>query len=140
MNIEQIEAALKNEDASPPDLAKFSTILAGYYSYYGQMLKRIQLIKPKSWLDIQRRPTVPLMTEFPTDVLPNGTVVTEQREVPPYKPAKPHSDKKTEMIWATTEDGQKEIALEWELKRIEKMMSAINKRLYVDNIAVKNQY
>jgi hypothetical protein len=119
MNIKQIEEALKNEDASPPDLAKFNTILAGYYSYYGQMLKRIQLVKPKAWLEIQ------------------DYVLQEKEWV--HRP-KPLSDKKTERTWEATEDGQKEIALEWELKRIEKMMSAINKRLYVDNIAVKNQY
>ena len=53
MNIEDIEAALKNEDAAPPDVAKFATILAGYYSYYGQMLKRIQIKKPLVWLRIQ---------------------------------------------------------------------------------------
>jgi hypothetical protein len=120
MNIKQIEEALKNEDASPPDLAKLNTILAGYYSYYGQMLKRIQLRKPEVWLRIQ-------------DYEVSNDVEQVKRE-------KPLSDKKTERTWEATEDGQKEIALEWELKRIEKMMSAINKRLYVDNIAAKNQY
>jgi hypothetical protein len=34
-------------------LAKFATILAGYYSYYGQILKRIQIKKPLVWLRIQ---------------------------------------------------------------------------------------
>jgi len=53
MTIDQIEKDLKNEDASPPDLAKFGTILAGFYSYYGQMLKRIHLKKPEIWLRIQ---------------------------------------------------------------------------------------
>lgn len=118
MNIKQIEEALKNEDASPTDLAQFSTILAGYYSYYGQMLKQIQLKKPEVWLHIQHH---------------EGESKLKLRD-------KFLSDKKTEMIWNTTEDGQAEIALEWELKRIEKMMSAINKRLYVDSIAAKNQY
>ncbi len=99
-----------NEDASPPDLAAFGTVLAGYYSYYGQMLKRIQLLKPEKWLAIQSSGPKPL------------------------------SDKKTEMTWESTPDGQKEIALEWELKRIEKMVSSINKRLYVDNMAAKNHY
>ncbi len=123
MNIKQIEEALKNEDASPLDLAKFNTILAGYYSYYGQMLKRIQLVKPQAWLHIQDY----------EDWNDAGNSPELHRE-------KPLSDKKTERVWEATEDGQKEIALEWELKRIEKMMSAINKRLYVDSIAVKNQY
>ena len=121
MNIKQIEEALMNEDAAPPDLAKFATILAGYYSYYGQMLKRIQLKKPLIWLRIQT--FIDWKSDGPNDV----------RE-------KSLSDKKAEMVWNTTEDGQGEIALEWELKRIEKMVSSINKRLYVDSIAAKNQY
>ena len=111
MNVEKIEAALMNEDASPPALAQFSTILVGYYSYFGQMLKRIQLVKPQAWIKIH---------DGPND--------------------KPPSDKMTEKIWQTTKDGQAEIALEWELKRIEKMVSSINKRLYVDNQAAKNNY
>lgn len=127
MNIKRIEEALKNEDSSPPDLAKFGTILAGYYSYYGQMLKRIHLQKPHMWLHIQDYESEPSVD------LENHERVTERRE-------KSLSDKKTERTWEATEDGQKEIALEWELKRIEKMMSAINKRLYVDNIAAKNLY
>jgi hypothetical protein len=111
VNIQHIEEVLMNEDEAPPDLAKYNTILAGYYSYYGQMLKRIQLKKPAVWLEIQKN---------------DGD--------------KALSDKKTERTWEATEDGQAEIALEWELKRIEKMMSAINRRLYVDNVAAKNQY
>jgi hypothetical protein len=41
VNIKQIEEVLKKEDTSPPDLAKLNSILVGYYSYYGQMLKQI---------------------------------------------------------------------------------------------------
>ncbi len=121
MNIKDIEDALKNEDASPPALAQFGTILAGYYSYYGQKLKKIQIKKPLVWLRIQ-------------------TFVDCFSDDPEVLRDKPYSDKKTEMVWNTTEDGQKEIALEWELKRIEKMVSSINKRLYVDSVAAKNQY
>jgi hypothetical protein len=124
VNIKQIEDALKNEDASPPDLAKFGTILAGYYSYYGQMLKKIHLKKPEVWLRLQ---------DFITDLDTDGNQYLSKRE-------KPLSDKKTERTWEATEVGQKEIALEWELKRIEKMMQSINKRLYVDNVAAKNNY
>lgn len=120
MNIKQIEDDLKNEDASPPDIAKYETVLAGYYSYYAQMLKRILVDKPLTWLNIQT------FLDYET-----------QRNITREKPL---SDKKTEMIWQATEQGQAEIALTWELRRIEKMMSAINKRLYVDSIAAKNQY
>jgi hypothetical protein len=122
VNIRDIEEALKNEDASPPDLAKFGTILAGYYSYYGQMLKKIQLVKPNAWLTIQDWEQSP------------------EYEDGKKKREKSLSDKKTERIWESTPNGQKEIALEWELKRIEKMVSSINKRLYVDSVAARNQY
>ena len=79
-------------------------------------------MKPKAWLQLQD------WEERPEVV---GALVKRE---------KPLSDKKTERTWEATEDGQKEIALDWELKRIEKMMSAINKRLYVDNVAAKNNY
>lgn len=108
--IDQITEELKTEDLAPPDLGRIYTQLSGWYSFYGQRLKRIQLEKPAKWLAIQSTPEKPL------------------------------SDKKTEMTWNATGEGRKEMALEWELKRIEKMMSAINKRLYVDNIAARNQY
>ena len=108
--IDQITDDLKNENLSPPDLAKTYTQLSGWYSFYAQLLKRIQLEKPAQWLAIQAAGEKPL------------------------------SDKKTEMTWNATDEGRKEMALEWELKRIEKMMSAINKRLYVDNVAARNQY
>jgi len=39
------------------------------------------------------------------------------------------SDKVTDMTWEASEDGQKEIALDFELKRITKMYSSIDKRL-----------
>jgi hypothetical protein len=120
VNIKEIENALRNEDESPPDLAKYETILAGYYSYYAQMLKRIQLDKPAKWLNIQAY-----------EPQPEGDPLPREKHL---------SDKKTEMTWQTTKEGKAEMALEWELKRIEKMMSAINKRLYVDNLAAKNQY
>ncbi len=60
VNIKEIEEALKNEEASPPDLATFFTVLAGHYSYYGHMLKRIQLLKSEKWLAIQSGKDKPL--------------------------------------------------------------------------------
>ena len=121
MTIDQITDELKNEDLSPTDLAKLGTILSGHYSYYGQMLKRIHLKKPAVWLHIKSEPihaADPASKKLPS----------------------PYSDKMTERMWEATTDGQKEIALEWECKRIEKMLSSINKRLYVDNVAARNNY
>jgi hypothetical protein len=111
VNIKDIEDALKNEQESPPDLAKYVTILAGYYSYYANMMKKILLNKDSVCLAIQ--------------------------DAPIQKGDKALSDKKTERIWNTTKEGQAEIALGWELKRIERMMTNINKRLYVDAVAAK---
>lgn len=103
--VDQITDEITNENIAPARLAELGTILSGYYSHYGQMLKRIELVKPEAWLQIQANAG-----------------------------EKPYSDKKTEMHWRTTDSGQKEVALEWELKRIEKMVSSINKRLYVDSV------
>ena len=114
MNILDIENALKNEQESPPDLAKYATILAGYYSYYANMMKKILINKDAVCLALQDEPV--------------------------KRGDKPLSDKKTERIWNTTKEGQAEIALEWELKRIERMMTNINKRLYVDTVSAKNLY
>ncbi len=119
MNILDIENALKNEEASPPDLAQFGTILAGYYSYYANMMKRILINKDAVCLRIQDY----------NNWLPNEEYYSKRD--------KPLSDKKTERIWNTTKEGQAEIALEWELKRIEKMMQQISRRLYIDNVAAK---
>jgi hypothetical protein len=97
---------IKDDDAAPPDLAKFATIWQATTRTTGEHLtdtnQEASSVAPYS--DVRR-----LETDDPQDV----------RD-------KAFSDKKTEMVWDTTEDGQAEVALEWELKRIEKMVSAIN--------------
>jgi hypothetical protein len=60
MNIKQIEDALKNEEASPPDLAQFGTILADYCSYNGQMLNQVLSDKPLAYFNIQALPIMKL--------------------------------------------------------------------------------
>jgi hypothetical protein len=96
VNIKDIEDALKNEQESPPDLAKYATILAGYYFYYANMMKKILLNKDSVCLTIQ--------------------------DAPIQKGDKALSDKKTERIWNTTKEGQAEIALEWEYFAILRMI------------------
>lgn len=132
--IDQITEELKNEDISPPDLGRLYTQLSGWYSFYAQKLKRVQLEKPAKWLAIQNGP-IATKRNVP---LPDGSFKTI--DITPEAVRKPYSDKKTEMTWNATYEGKAEMALEWELKRIEKMCSAINKRLYVDNVAARNQY
>lgn len=109
MEITLITDKLKEDQLSPPDLAELYTQLAGWYFYYGQMMKKVLEIKPRAWLDLKA----------------SGD-------------PKPYSDKMTEMLWEASEDGQKEIALEWELKRIQKMMKAIDSRLYIESVEMKN--
>lgn len=121
--IDQIQEALKSDNESPIQLASYLTQLAGWNSYYTEMLKKIQLLKPSKWLEIQsyqgrygKNITTGEQVEFSDDAL-------NPRE-------KPLSDKKTEMTWASTEDGQKETALTYELKRIAILYQSINRRLY----------
>ncbi len=115
--IDQITEALKTED-SPIGLASYLTRLAAWNSFYTEMMKKIQLIKPRTWLLIQGA----YNWDRPEEIV-------KMRE-------KPYSDKKTEMTWATTEDGQKETALTYELKRIDILYRSISKRLS----AIENDY
>ena len=121
IEIKDIEEALRTED-SPVQLASFLTRLAAIHSYRIEQLKKIQLVKPQRWLELQ--------ANF-------ASINTETGEVRPSN-MKPLSDKKTEMTWATTEDGQKEIALTMEIKRINLMTSAIRTRLFTTREEMKN--
>ncbi len=108
--IDQITEALKTCD-SPFELAGYLTKLAGWGSYYAEMMKKIQLRKPSRWLELK---TVSQIDEG--------------------KREKDLSDKHTDILWQTTEDGQKEIALKYELNRIDSMMSSIKQRLYAEKV------
>lgn len=119
MEIQEITEHLKNDSLSPSDLAECYTQLAGWYSYYGQMMKKVKEDKPAKWLELKGKH---LLNQ-------EGKTVV-----------KPHSDTMTEMLWEASEEGQKEIALTWELKRIKQMMSAINSRLYIANMEARSQY
>jgi len=109
-SIDKITEELKNEDLSPPDLGKLLTQLSGWHSYYCQLMKRVQLAKPDKWLNIKK----------------SGQL-------------KEYSDTRTDMEWEATKPGKHEIALKWEIKRIEGMMQAVRSRLYVDEMSAKNQ-
>ena len=110
LTINEIEAELKHQD-SPSELARFLTLLASYYSNYLEQMKKIALIKPQRWLAI----SLNYFTELEFDK---------------WKPReKPLTDKKTDMEWACTKDGQQEIELDFMLKRIQKLYSSINSRL-----------
>ncbi len=117
--IDKITEDLKTCD-EPISLASYLTRLAAWNSLYTEMMKKIQLIKPQVWLTIQT------YSDWYGKTI--GTVV-EARD-------KPLSDKKTEMTWAATEDGQKETALIYELKRIDILYRSISKRLS----AIENDY
>jgi hypothetical protein len=108
---DKITEELKNEDLAPPDLGKIYTQLSGWYSYYAQMIKRIQLVKPGEWLKIKA----------------SGN-------------PKEYSDARTDMEWEATKMGRDEVALKWELKRIEAMMGGVKTRLYADQVSARNQY
>ena len=110
---------LDNEDIAPTELGKCYLRLSAWYSHYAQMIKRIQVEKPKQWLHIQQYST------------------EEGKKV---KRDKALSNQQTDVTWEATKMGKHEIALKWELKRIETIMQAISKRLYVSNVEARNQY
>lgn len=122
--ITKIEQALKTED-SPTELASYLTRLAAYNSFYSERMKQIQLIKPGKWLEIQsKEEKIDMIQKQFTDVveLPPATYMGLRD--------KPLSDKKTEMIWATTPEGQEETNLTFILKRLDILYRSISKRLY----------
>lgn len=109
--INEIETALTLDNDTPITLASYLTKLAGWNSFYTESLKDIQLIKPQKWLEIQNW----------ENISESGLGQTKRE--------KPLSDKKTEMMWATTPEGQKELELTFTLKRIDILYRSINKRL-----------
>lgn len=113
--IDLITQDLKTE-TSPIVLVDFLTKLAGYGSYYEGLLEPILKIKPEGWLHIQKV----------------GSILDD----PLLK--KPLSDKKTEMIWLTTEDGQKELEYNSLLKRIDRMSQAIKQNLWAKKIEFRS--
>lgn len=110
-DVTTIQESLKNDSLSIGELGKAYTTLAGWYSYYAQMLKEVRLEKPAKWLALKATPE-----------------------------DKPYSDTHTDRLWEATEDGKKEIALEWELKKIEQLTRAIKARLYVSEQEAHNIY
>jgi hypothetical protein len=118
--IDKIEEELKTAD-NPITLAAFLTRLAAWNSYRTNQLKKIVLIKPKIWLGMKRYLNVIESDEW------KGVGLRRDKEL---------SDKHTDMIWDTTENGQAEIALIYELKRIDILYRSISKRLS----AIENDY
>lgn len=110
-DVTKIQESLKNEALSVGQIAEFYTKLAGWYSYYAQMLKGVKLDKAAKWLEIKASSL-----------------------------EKPYSDTHTDRLWEATDTGRAEIALEWELKKIEQLMRAIKARLYVSDQEAHNSY
>jgi len=54
--------------------------------------------------------------------------------------AEKNSDTATDREWETTTGGQREIQLKWELRRIDKLSSAINTKLRVMEGEARNQF
>lgn len=129
MEINEITEHLKNDSLSPGELAEFYTQLAGWYSYYAQMMKRVKETKPTKWLEIK---------DSGRTVVEKG-VNAQGMEYTTFT-GKGYSDNHTDILWEATEDGQKEIALTWELKRLEQMMRSIKARLYINNQEANNTY
>jgi hypothetical protein len=112
--IDKISEELKTCD-DPVTLASYLTKLAGWNSYYTEMLKKILIGKAEVWLHIH---------------------ITGKTEQGVLHLDKELSDKKTDYVWQTTENGKRELALAYEIKRIDIMYKAISKRLW----AMENEF
>lgn len=112
--IDQITESLKTT-TSPIQLVDYLTALAGWGSYYDGLLEPITLSKPSKWIELK---TISQIDESKRD--------------------KPLSDKHTEILWATTAEGQKEIEYTILLKRIDRMTTAIRQNLWAKKIDYNN--
>lgn len=138
MTIDEITEELKTCD-DPLRLSEFLTYLAGWASHRNEQMKKVQLVKPDKWLWIQNYSTGLLDGKVTsTNHISFGDTVGEVEIGNAIRRTKPLSDKKTDMTWFATEDGQKEIALAYELKRILQMSSAIKQRLYAQRVDFRN--
>ncbi|MEW6126712.1 MAG: hypothetical protein AB1757_06715 [Acidobacteriota bacterium] len=110
-SINEITERLKSESIPPSELGDILMQLAGWYAFYSNKMKKVQLQKAERWLAIKKQGQ-----------------------------PKEYSDTRTDMEWETTPLGKQEIALKWELKRIEIMLTGVRSRLYSDQVEAKNQY
>jgi hypothetical protein len=55
-----------------------------------------------------------------------------------FEPEKPLSDTYIEAKWRVEEEGQKELKLKYEMKALEKLMSAIKSSIVVNSLEAKN--
>lgn len=76
--------------------------ISAAYSYYTGLLEPIEAVKPMKWIAIKE----------------SG----DEKDI---------SDKKTEMLWRSTEEGRKEYEYKMKLKAFDKMLSAINSNLFM---------
>lgn len=111
--IDKITESLKTT-TNPIALVDFLTALAGWGSYYEGLLEPITLSKPSKWIELKYRLTT-----------------TTERD-------KPLSDKHTDILWASTNEGQKEIEYSILIKRIDRMSTAIRQNLWAKKIDYNN--
>jgi hypothetical protein len=104
----------KNKN-SPGFLADIGVELSAKYGTLSEKMKDNQLEKAQFW-------TKKIQDD-------DGTI----RE-------KPLSDKHVEMMWIHDGKGEEEIRLKYEMKALEKMMSAIKNNIVVSTVEARNQY
>lgn len=119
--INQIAEELKIE-TNPIMLVDYLTKLAGWAAYYEGLLQPIQMMKPEKWLAIQKA----------------GDGYKLKTNTGVSNIFRPLSDKKTEMTWAATPEGQQEIKYVSKLKQIALMTAAIKQNLWAKKIEYRN--
>jgi hypothetical protein len=93
VNIEEIEAALKNEDAAPPDLAKVRH----------RPCRLLLLLRANAQADTDQKTSG--LAAYSNLCRLEKLMIRSMEEIR-------RTQTKTEMVWNTTEDGQAEVALE----------------------------
>ena len=94
----------------PGNLSQISVELSAMYMSYANEMIPIKLKKATEWTKIKQ---------------------SEEKH---------KSDALTEMLWAQTPEGKKEIELKYQMKSIEKTLASIKSHIYIKNAESYNQY
>lgn len=113
--LKQYSQAIKSNLQIPAKLAELLEEAAADYAFYAEEMENVQLKKPLVWTKIKK-------------------------EKDGFEREKYLSDALTEQCWRMTEWGQKELALKYKLKGLEKIISSIKTALYVKDQEAHNNY
>jgi len=113
--LKEYSKLIKDNIAIPTKLADILEEIAADYAFYAEEMEEVQLKKPAIWTKIKKEKDGKERDKYLSDAL-------------------------TEQCWRLTELGQKELALKYKLKGLEKLIASIKTALYVKNQEAHNIY